>query len=365
MSVLHLLPTFDTGGLGSFGLNLIKSWPEKVRHMAIAPRYPATKPDLFGNYVGLCGAGSVAQVLKSAFMSPPVWGEALRTQLSFFMRGQLPSHVINYNFSDLVYNSFGVRAAKFEGTIISHVGTVLPDRKDVRLMVTSPHNYNTVHVPVSAAVGERLIQLGAKPAQVLRPIWNGTDLATYEAPPREKALVFGFTGRLPELPVKDWPILIEGFREAAIPGSVLKIAGDGPGRGRVHQLVNWTEFGKKGINVEFVGNLTPAQVPDFLSSLDVFVMAALPIEGFSNSMVEAFASRCFMLASDVPATREPFAYGGGEEFLAKDSKAMAQAMRALQSPEVRARNLAFVEKTRARLTAQRMAREYFELVPRA
>lgn len=352
MSVLHLLPTFDTGGLGSLGLTLIRAWPEKTRHMVIAPRYLRTKPDLFGAYAGLCGDGSVAQIDRHAYQTPPAWGALLANQMAAFMRGQLPTHVINYNFTDAVWNSFGIRAATYKGTILSHVGTVLPDTKDTRLMATSQHHYATKFIPVSEAARERLLALGAQNVQPV--VWNGVELAKYEHPAREQALTFGFTGRMAEIPVKDWRTLIEGFRKAAIPGSKLRIAGGGDGRAAVEALAKGAQ------NIEFVGNLRPDQIPAFLSTLDVFVMAALPIEGFSMAMVEGFASRCLMLGTDVGSVREAFEPFDGETFLARDAAKMAKLMKGLQKPETRAKNQAFVDAARSRLDATRMAKSYYD-----
>lgn len=351
MSVLHLLPSFDTGGLGSLGLTMIRAWPEKTRHMVIAPRYMRTKPDLLGVYASLCGGGSVAQIEKSAFVTPPAWGEELRAQIAKFIRGKQPTHVINYNFTDAVWNSFGVHAAKYPGKMLCHVGTVLPDKKETRLMAGSAMHYATKFIPASQAARDAVMRLGAK--NVLPVVWNGVDLAKYDAPERDKALVFGFTGRMAELPVKDWRALFDAFRKAKIPEATIRIAGDGPGRAAI-------EAHARGLPVEFVGNLTPEQIPGFLASLDVFVMAALPIEGFSMAMVEAFASRCLMLGTDVSSVREVFAPYGGKAFLAKDANKLAKAMKDLQNPEVRAQNRAFVNAARASLDAARMAQAYYD-----
>lgn len=352
MSVVHFLPTFDTGGLGSLGLTMIRAWPEKTRHIVVAPRYMKTKPDLFGAFVALCGGGSVAQVDKNAYMSPPVWGQTMAQQLATLMRGDMPTHVINYNYTDLVWNLFAIRTTGYKGRVLAHVGTVLPeDRADVRGIATSQHNYATTFIPASNAVREAVLKLGAR--DVSPVVWNGVQLPAYESPKRERALTFGFTGRMALVPVKDWKLLFKAFREAAIPSSVLRIAGDGEGRAAIEDLA-------KGLNVEFVGNLAPAQIPEFLRTLDVFVMAALPIEGFSMALVEALASRCLVLGTDVPSVRELLAAHGGKGWLAKTAPKMAKLMVALQDEKQRELNDAMVTSARAALDASVMAKAYFD-----
>lgn len=351
MSVVHFLPTFDTGGLGTVGLAMIRAWPEKTRHVVLAPRYLATRPVMYGDFATLCGGGSVVQIDKHAFMSPPVWGRLLAANLAQVLRGNMPTHIINYSFLDLVWNLFGVRAFGYKGPVLAHVGTVLPDRNDTRSIATSKFNDLTRFIPVSDAARKSVLHLGA--SGVLPTVWNGVVLSDFEAPRRTKALTFGFAGRMPTLTVKDWKTLLGAFRAAAIPGSVLRIAGDGDGRKAVEELA-------QGLNVEFLGNVPAKEMSAFMRGLDVFVMAALPFEGFSVALSEAIASRCLVLGTDVPSVRELLAAHGGKGFLAKTAPKMAKLMVALQDEKQRELNDAMVTSARAALDATTMAKTYFD-----
>jgi glycosyltransferase involved in cell wall biosynthesis len=90
-------------------------------------------------------------------------------------------------------------------------------------------------------------------------------------------------------------------------------------------------------------------------------MAAMPYEGFSMALVEAFAARCLVLGTDVPSVRELFAMGGdGIDFLSGDAEHLAKNMRFLQRNRTRRENQAFVERVRVKLDAEQMARAYYE-----
>ena len=78
------------------------------------------------------------------------------------------------------------------------------------------------------------------------------------------------------------------------------------------------------------------------------------------ALVEAFASRCLVLGTDVPSVRELLSAHGGKSFLAKTAPKMAKLMRALQDEKQREKNDAMVTSARAALDASTMAKAYYE-----
>lgn len=315
MTVLHILPTFDSGGLGSLGLQMIRAWPEHTRHIVMAPRYRLTKPVLWNDYEKLVGRGNLAQVPRDAIAQPTAYMQAFTQQLQRMQGGTPVKYVINYNFSDAVWNVQAVWRAQFNGNFLVHVGTVLDaTRKDVQLAATSKFHWQSTFVPASDAARTAFLSaqeayatnqpLGTKQyhARVAPVVWNGVDHSKFVQRPfgyRPAPLRIGFTGRMAHPAVKDWKLLIDSFRNFIARGGQgeLRIAGDGPMRA-------YLEADARDLPVKFVGLLPPEEIPKFLSEIDVFFMAALPIEGFSMALVEAIAARCMIVGSNVPSVRE-------------------------------------------------------------
>lgn len=354
MSVLHILPTFGTGGLGACCLNMIAGWPTSTTHQVLSPMFPGATAEMLPAFIDRIGRENVAQIPRGS-ESPPVWAEVVARRLEVWWRTTRPTHVIQYNVLDLIYSLYAVRRSGWHGRVVTHIGTTLDVNRLTRGIFTSPLLMDTRLIPIHQAIAARTLELGTDPAKVSPVIWNGTDLARFTGPQRTRALTFGFVGRMCHPEQKNWSLLFDGFRKAApsIPGATLRIAGHGPDQPRLEALA-------AGLPVEFVGNKTPDEMPDFYRSLDVFVMASHQYEGFSCALMEAVGSRCLMLGTDVPGVREPFEYGNGGRFCAKTSDDLAALMRELQTPENLNRNRDMVEMLRPKLAAENMARAYYE-----
>lgn len=399
-TVLHVLPTFDTGGLGSLALTMIDSWPEKARHIAIAPKYVKTKPDLFMPFAKLIGQQNVMQIDRHVWEQAPVWIERLAGGITKLLRARPLNNAIAYNFIDAGYSAQAIRRVGFGGQVAAHVGTVLPDNETTRCIARA--KLNLTFVPASAAVDGALRKLftdseaATQTTRVHSVVWNGVNLATYMRPARcfiEQALgggkfvcdnpvttangfctehgaqdartfharvaeprpsiVFGFSGRMANPPVKDWDTLIEGFRLAAIPGAQLRIAGDGPPLSQLKAKA-------QGLDVVFTGQLSPEVMIDFLHGINVFVMAALPFEGFSMALVEAVAAGCMVIGTDAPSVVEVLGRNG---FTTHSAEGMGHLMRCFRNEgNMHERdNLQLMNTLRPLLDAKRMARSYWEI----
>jgi len=336
VKVLHLLPTFDLGGLGSLALELIGAWAEEDRHVVLASRFPGTKPQLRRDFESRLG-GSVLDVPRN-LLHPMGFVDSLRDTARRF--GPYDAAVI-YNFFDHVWYTMAVRRAGFNGPILCHVGTRVPDSTVVTKMLGSPFTTEVRFVPASTAVRDRLVEVGCEPGLVTDTVWNGVDLTVFKPALRAEGaegspLRVGFVGRMaPE--AKDFDGLIRGW--ALVPEPVrgsarLVLAGDGPLRRRFEQLAD--TLGVRD-SVEFLGAVARADMPGFLNSLGLFVMAALPIEGMSMALVEAFASGLPVLASDVPANREVVTAAGAGHLVAQSAEGYARGIEwMLRDPNARA-----------------------------
>lgn len=175
------------------------------------------------------------------------------------------------------------------------------------------------------------------PSTRLRQIYNGVDNTLFRPRPGSRpnlapagfipddALVIGTVGRLAG--VKDQATLVRAFARllSQQPGlrrrARLVIAGDGPERGHLEEL----------IAQEGVGAVTwlageRSDIPAFMQSLDVFVLPSLG-EGISNTILEAMASGLPVVASRVGGNPELVTEGdNGLLVPSGDPEALADAL---------------------------------------
>jgi len=296
-----MLPTFDLGGLGTLALEVARSWPKGDEHVFLGSRFPGTHPVLRPSYEAL---GPTEDVHRS-LLHPMNFVDSMRDTVR--KHGPFDGAVV-YNFFDHVWYTMAANRGGLQGRVLCHVGTVLPNVEQTQLALQSPFTDSVRFVAASAAVADSLIVAGASPAKLFPVTWNGIDLKRFTpvkpaVDDGERRVVFGFTGRL--CPDKDFDTLLRAF--ARLPPRVrarvqLRIAGGGPHRDELHQFARSLELTSD--ELQFVGALDKDKVHHFLEGLDVFVMAALPIEGMSMALVEAIVSGLPILATDVPSNRE-------------------------------------------------------------
>ena len=148
---------------------------------------------------------------------------------------------------------------------------------------------------------------------LFRLIPNGIEAERFKVAattPRGKGdlLELGFLGRLEhkQKGVLYLPQIVDYLRAAQVPFR-LRIAGKG-----VHREQLEVEMGDaiRAGQVEFVGQLTPDEIPSFLASVDVYVFTS-HFEGCPNALLEA------MMAGCVPVS---WVIEGITDFLIKDSE---------------------------------------------
>jgi glycosyltransferase involved in cell wall biosynthesis len=170
---------------------------------------------------------------------------------------------------------------------------------------------------------------------------------------------FGTAGRLSE--VKNYQTLIEAFSEAAaaLPDSILVIAGQGELEASLKEATH--TLGLEG-RVFFLG--FRRDIPRLLQSLDVFLLPSLR-EGLPLALLEAMAAARPAIASRVGGIPEVVGDSGSAILIDPlDRMALAQAMVQMRriSPEERAAMGTLArERAVTKFSAERMIRNYEDL----
>jgi glycosyltransferase involved in cell wall biosynthesis len=150
----------------------------------------------------------------------------------------------------------------------------------------------------SEAIRKELLEdEGVQPGKI-RLCYNGIDLNRFRAGPRvrpaelsDASIVIGVVAVL--RPEKGLSTLVEAFAQIAPsnPGARLLITGSGPMGQALVELA-----GKLGVGEQCMFQPSTAEVTPWLHAIDIFVQPSLS-EAFSNSIMEAMACGCCVVAS--------------------------------------------------------------------
>lgn len=181
--------------------------------------------------------------------------------------------------------------------------TQLPDFPVPRRMIQWAIRHADALISVSAALGDGLEALGARPGQVT-VLRNGIDTQMFQPQDREGArAALGLTrpsllsvGLLIER--KGHHRTIEAMR--LLPGHDLIIVGDGPERGRLEALAQTLGVASQ---VRLLGAHPHTSLPAFYSAADAMVLASSR-EGWANVLLEAMACGTPVVASNIPGNPE-------------------------------------------------------------
>lgn len=186
---------------------------------------------------------------------------------------------------------------------------------------------------VSTAMRENLLAMGCNPEN-LSVQSMGADLGERFTPATDsvKTRDLVFVGRLVEK--KGVVTLIESLRflQTDFPALKVSIVGDGPDRAALEQRA--LELGVSG-QLEFIGSIANAKVPDYYRSARIAVVPSLVArdgdqEGLGLVAVEALGCGCATIVSDLPALRDVVTDGeNGLVFRAGDAEDLAGNIRKL------------------------------------
>jgi glycosyltransferase involved in cell wall biosynthesis len=170
--------------------------------------------------------------------------------------------------------------------------TWIPDRiNDASLVIFPSRTAESLIAPLLDGPLQALIPYG------LEQHWFASRQPERNDSERRTLPLIGFAGALQ--PHKGPHLLVQAVRDLGWTEARVRIAGGGDARyeRRLRELA-------RGLNVEFVGRIAPAQMPLFLGSLDLLVVPSLWPENLPIIVLEAYASRLPVMASDVGGIAE-------------------------------------------------------------
>ena len=158
-------------------------------------------------------------------------------------------------------------------------------------------------IGVSAALSQRLIELGADPGRTVT-LRNGVDTAAFQPVDRAAArAALGLTrpalisvGSLIER--KGHRLTIEAMLE--LPDFELLIVGEGPERGTLEAQIARLGLGSR---VRLLGARPHAELPRYYGAADAMVLASSR-EGWANVLLESMACGTPVIASNIPGNPE-------------------------------------------------------------
>lgn len=229
---------------------------------------------------------------------------------------------------------------------------------------------STAITVVADWIARDLRERGLDPPGGIQTTRGGVDIARFSAmmpaEPRwrqelgipEEAVVMGAAGRLVEQ--KGYDLLLAAAASVLERGAPLHIvmAGDGPLREALETQVR--RLGIAG-SVHWLG--FQENVPLFLRQLDVFLLPSR-FEGFPIALVEALASGLPCIATPVGGVSEMVGEDGALVVPAESPEDLAEAMRQMLSPEVRARYAARGPGIAQQFSIHRMAGQFSALYER-
>ncbi len=181
--------------------------------------------------------------------------------------------------------------------------TQLPDHAIPRRLIQGAIRQADALIAVSAALGRRLVELGAAPERVT-VLRNGVDTAAFRPVDRTAArAALGLTG--PALISVGALIERKGHHRtiaamAALPGFSLLIAGEGPMRDALQAQIGQLGLGER---VRLLGPRPHADLPALYGAADASVLASSR-EGWANVLLESMACGTPVVASDIPGNPE-------------------------------------------------------------
>lgn len=353
--VIHVVYSFDVGGLENGIVNLINRMPpERFRHMIVA---------LTRCVPGFCERIQRSDVTFVSLEKGAGHGIRMYPQLYRLFREHRPAIVHTRNLAALemvvpawaagvpvrIHGEHGWDASDLEGV-----------SRKFQLLRKAYSPFVSAYVALSRRIESYLTDKVGVRADRVRRICNGVDTDRFTpagkraeipgSPFNDPALVvFGAVGRLQDVKdhanlIRAFGLLVRGNADAARRAR-LTLVGGGPLQARLAELIQ--AEGLAG-HVWMAGERS--DVPLMNSGLDVFVLPSLA-EGISNTLLEAMASGLPVIATRVGGNPELVVEGEtGLLVPSANPAALADAMAALLADPARA--AAFGQAGRARVCAQ-------------
>ena len=303
--IAHVIFRFGVGGLENGLVNLINSMPaSRYRHVIIC----------LTDYTEFCSRLKSADVQIIALHKRDGKDFGMYVRLWKAFRKLRPDfvHTRNLGTVDVVVPAVlaGVRY-RVHGEHGWDMTDLHGNNRKYQLLRRFCGLFIHRHITVSKNLATWLREVVHIPARKITHIYNGVDVEKFSpvrATPAEgeldvpDAVVIGTVGRMAA--VKNPLVLVQAFISLLARNSdrsvklFLIMIGDGPLRKEVHQAVVAADIADL---VWLPGERD--DIADLLSRLDIFVMPSLN-EGISNTILEAMATECPVVATDVGGNPE-------------------------------------------------------------
>ena len=328
--VMHVLYSFDVGGLENGVVNLINHMPpERFRHVVVALAQCA--PDF-------CQRVQRADVEFISLHKLPGHGIKLYPRFYRLCRQLRPAIVHTRNLAALEFTvpaglaGVPARVHGEHGWDSSDPGGT---QRKYQLLRRAYSPFVNRYVALSGQIESYLTERVGIAASRVERICNGVDTLRFQPASTRQAVagspfyesdvvVVGTVGRMQT--VKDQLNLVRAVAIARAQGEAgarlrLVIAGDGPQRAEVEAEVAASGIG----DITWLAGAR-SDVPEVMRALDIFALPS-QAEGISNTILEAMASGLPVAATDVGGNAELVAAGEtGALVPAQDPHAMAQAL---------------------------------------
>jgi glycosyltransferase involved in cell wall biosynthesis len=356
LRIVMLLPTLARAGMEMVAARLAIGLTQRGHAVAVGcieQSGPVAEP--------LRAAGVSVDVVPAPGLVPNLRAPAL----SAWIARRAPQVVHTHSGTWLK----GARAARAAGVrAVVHTVHGLLDREPwyANFLKRRAAAATSAVVAVSEPLRGYLIHSTGLASAAVRTISNGVDTDAFspELPDRRARLLPGSEGRIVVgcvarvEAVKNHELLLRAFREAvrARPELLLVLVGDGSLRPQLEALSRALELADA---VRFVGD--QPDTASWYRSFDAFVLASRA-EGTSMSILEAMASGCPIIATDVGGNRALIGEdGAGRLVPSEDAASLAAALaQVVRAPDAPAR-LASPARTRAvRMFSQAAMVERYE-----
>ena len=295
LSIVHVLPTFEVGGLENGVVNLIdRMEARRFRHTLCVLSGSAGARGRFEREVPV-------HLLQKREGNDP----RLPFRIAGLLRRAGADIVRSYGWGAWIEAVTAATLAAVSCRIHSEHGFIVEELREIpwrrRLAQRGAAVMTTRIVAVSDAIREALLQRGIPEGKVTTII-NGVDTRRFspgEAPQVRASLgippetfLLGSVARLD--PIKDLGSVIRALPD--LPGACYLIVGEGPQERELRELSRTLGVAER---VRFLG--ARSDVPEILRALDLFLLPSLK-EGTSNTLLEAMATALPIVATAVGGT---------------------------------------------------------------
>ena len=291
IKITYIIPTLDRGGAERFFVDLIKNLDREK-----------FEPSLILYKKG----GEWLKELKALNFKIIILEKKRRFDLRNFLAirkaiKEIGPDIIHTQLGADIYGVFAGRLAGVEKIMTTEVNTNNDEGFFYNLVKRSSLRFVNRVVAVSQAVKEETKRRYTLKSDKLEVIYNGIELNRFKLPIRnfddknKSDFIFGTIGRLSEQ--KGQRYLIRAFAKTKNKKAKLFIAGEGELKAEFEEEIKALKLTKR---VKLVGRVV---APDFLASLDAFVLPSL-WEGMGIVLVEAALSGLPIIATRVGGVPE-------------------------------------------------------------